>query len=450
MKTFSIISLGCSRNLVDSEVMAGSLKKNGFGMVKDAEKGSDICIVNTCAFIESARQEAVDAVLEAVNLKKEGKVKYIVICGCLSQLYKEKLARQLPEADLLVGTGDFARLPDLLSDLRKNKNLAISEGPTYLYSDSSPRFSLTPKHYAYVKISEGCSNFCSYCIISRLRGEFRSRTMSSVLSEAKNLSKGGFLKEINLVGQDTTLFGIDQYGKAVFPYLLMNLCALKDSVRWIRILYTHPAHYTDELIDTVRKEKKICRYLDLPIQHISDKILKKMNRKTTKKDIVKLIEKLRKKIPGLVLRTSIITGFPGETDKDFKELADFVRDTRFERLGAFIYSKEDGTSAARFDGQVPEYVKKERLDEIMKLQQAVSLDINRSFLGKSIEVLIDEKVAGETDRYLGRTQGDAPEVDGSVFVSGKNIKVGEFCKVKITDAMEYDLVGEKVRGESSK
>jgi len=463
MVKVSIISLGCPRNQLDSEVIAGSLKKRGFSIC-DAEDGVWACIVNTCAFIQSAREESIEKILEASRLKKEGKVKYLIVCGCLPQLYKERLADALHEADLVLGTADFPKIPDLLKNIGKLKaRSVISPDPNYLYDEYSPRIAFTPPHYAYLKISEGCSNFCSYCIISRLRGAFRSRSINSILEEAKRLAKPGTLKEIDLIGQDTTLFGIDRYGKAMFAEMLRRLCGLKNGVRWIRIMYTHPAHYSDELISVIRGEKKICKYLDLPIQHISDDILKKMNRHVAKKDIIKLISVLRKAIPGLALRTSIIVGFPGETDKDFKELLEFVRCEKFERLGAFTYSREDGTRASRFENQIPQEVKSQRFDELMGLQQKISSGINRSFIGKTVDVLIDEKLPTTPNHslrsgsgrahnaprstlyeFIGRTQYDAPEIDGAVRVSGKNIKVGEFYKVLIKDSLEYDLVGDKV------
>lgn len=444
MTTVAITSLGCPRNLVDSEIILGSLKKSGFKVV-DIDKGADVCIINTCAFVESARRESVDMILEAAHLKSEGKIKHMVICGCLPQLYKGELLKELPEADALIGPGDIPRIADIVNGLGKGvRRSAVSDSPTYIYDERSPRLVLTPRHYAYVKISEGCDNLCSYCIIRRLRGRLRSRPMGSVLKEVKGLSSGGRLKEVNIIGQDTTAYGMDLYGKRRLSELLKKICALSNSVRWVRLLYTHPAHYTDELIKTVRDEEKICKYLDLPVQHISDRILGRMNRRTTKRDIAGLIEKLRKYIPGLVLRTSIIVGFPGETDKEFRELLDFVRKTRFERLGAFIYSREEGTAAARCEGQVGAKIKNERFDELMKAQQAVSRDVNASFLGKTADVLIDEKAEGEKAVFLGRTRGDAPEVDGVVHVTGKDIKVGEFCKVRITDTLEYDLAGEAI------
>ena len=447
MKTFTIISLGCPRNLVDSEVMAGYLKASGL-KPGSPEDGVDVVVVNTCAFVESAREESIEAIIEAGDLKKEGKAEYLVVCGCLGQMYKNKLADKLPEADLIIGTSDFHKIAGLLTAIKKRKSRsAVSSRLKYLYNEDSPRSSFTPGHYAYIKISEGCSNYCSYCIISRLRGDFRSRRLESVIAEVRNLARGGALKEIELIGQDTTLFGAEEAGRTELPQLLGKLSELENSIKWIRLLYTHPAHYTDELIDVIGSEKKICKYLDLPIQHINDKVLRLMNRKTTKREITKLIHALRKKIPGLVLRTSVIVGFPGETDKDFKELLEFLTDVRFDRLGAFIYSREEGTRASRFKGQVSDSLKEERYDQVMKLQQGISIRSGKRFLGKTVDVLIDEKAAGEDNKdsesFIGRTQGDAPEIDGVVYFTAKGARIGDFCKVKITDTLEYDLVGEK-------
>jgi len=440
MTKVGIISLGCPRNLVDSEIMLGSLKKEGYIISDEVGDGVDLFIINTCAFVKSAREESIDTILEAAQLKKEGRIKYLIVAGCLSQLYGKKLLKSLPEVDGIVGTSDIPRIKDIVK--KKIPAPAWKRHPDYLYDEKSPRFSLTPPHFAYVKISEGCDNLCSYCVISRLRGRFRSRTADSVVKEIKNITKAGFLKEINLIGQDTTLFGADRYGKGVFSPLLKRITALKNTVRWLRILYTHPAHYTDEFIFTVRDEPKVCKYLDLPIQHINDTILKRMNRRVTKKGIIDLIEKIKKNIPGVALRTSVIVGFPGETEMDFKELLIFLKDTRFERLGCFLYSREEGTRASKFKGQIPDKVKALRFDEVMKLQQGISAGINRSFMGKALDVLIDEEIS--RGQYFGRTEYDAPEVDGGVHVSGKNIKVGEFYKVKITDTLEYDLVGEAI------
>jgi ribosomal protein S12 methylthiotransferase len=410
----------------------------------DPEKGVDICVVNTCAFTGQAREESADSIIELAELKKRGRIGFLVIAGCLPQFYKGALSRELPEADLTVGTGDFKDIAGLVSRAGKGGRFSyISRHLDYLYDGSSPRASLTPRHYRYIKIAEGCSNRCSYCVISRLKGEFRGRTIPSVVEEVKKARASGALKEINLIGQDTTMFGLDKYGKPALAKLLRSLCALKGGPAWIRVLYTHPAHYTDELIDTIAGEDKVCKYLDIPVQHISGKILRKMNRNITSSGIISLIDKLRKRVPGIRLRTSIIVGFPGESERDFKELLDFVRSTRFDRLGAFLYSREEGTAAASFKGQVPEDVKQGRFDELMKLQQGISRRLLSSFLGKRIEVLVDEKdAAAGKDRFIARTQYDAPEVDGAVYVSGALLRTGEFCKVDITDTLEYDLVGE--------
>jgi len=441
MEKIGMVSLGCPRNLVDSEVMLGSLKKEGYIISDDVGDGVDVFIINTCSFVRTAREESIETILEVAELKKEGKIRYLVVAGCLGQARGAKLLKDLPEIDSVIGAGDFCRIGEIVKKLLKDKrSCEVSKKLRYLYDDRSPRLLLTAAHYAYVKISEGCDNRCSYCIISRLRGRFRSRSIDSVMEEVKNLSASGRLKEIDLIGQDTTLFGIDSCGRSVFGELLKKLAALDNSVEWIRVLYTHPAHYTEEFISVVKGEPKICKYLDLPIQHISDRILKKMNRHVTSRQLKELIINIRKNIPSVALRTSVIVGFPGETEKDFKELLAFLKDTRFERLGAFIYSKEEGSKASKFSGQIPEKLKNERFDAVMKLQQAVSAGTNRSFLGRSMKVLIDEKT--EDNKYFGRTEFDAPEVDGGVYVTGKGIKVGNFCKVKITDTLEYDLVGE--------
>jgi ribosomal protein S12 methylthiotransferase len=301
MKTFAVVSLGCPRNLVDSEVMAGTLSAEGYKAVK-IEEGADVAIVNTCAFVDSAREESIDAIIEAAQFKKDGKVKYLVVCGCLPQLYKKKLSNELPEVDLIIGTSDFPKIAELLKGLGKPEGrVVVSSQRNYLYDESAPRSQFTPGHYAHVKISEGCSNFCSYCIISKLRGEFRSRRIESAIEEARRISESGKVKEIVLIGQDTTLYGADIYGKPILHELLRRLCNLENNVKWIRLLYTHPAHYTDELIDLIANEDKVCNYLDLPIQHISDKILRLMNRGVTRKQIEELIIKLRKRIPFAIL-----------------------------------------------------------------------------------------------------------------------------------------------------
>lgn len=436
----SILSLGCARNLVDSEVMSGILKKAGCAIV-DISGIADIAIINTCSFIEDARKESIDIILDVIDLKKEGKIKKILVAGCLPQRYGDALKDGLKEIDGFIGVDGFAKLPRIIGALSRNKKIFdIPAVPEFLYDDKTPRLLLTPKHYAYIKISEGCSHKCSFCVIPDVRGPHRSRTMDSVLREASALIKSG-VKEINLIGQDTTLYGMDLYKRPALAELLKKLAGLKGA-RWIRLLYAHPAHFTDELIKVIGDEQAICKYIDLPIQHISNRILKRMNRGTTKKSILDLLHKIRKNIPGVAIRTSIITGFPGETEKEFAELIGFIKKEKFERLGAFTYSREEGTVAYKFAGQIPEQEKKARRDEIMKVQQGVSRRNNRKLMGKVLDVIIDEKDASDPKLYLGRSYMDAPEVDGMVYVKGKNIKVGTFVRVKIVDTYEYDLVGD--------
>lgn len=442
MPTCRIISLGCSRNLVDSEAIAGSLKRSGYRLTENP--AADLCIINTCSFIREAREESVDAILEAGRLKRQGKIRILAVCGCLPQYAGSGLGAELPEADIILGTSDLPKLGRILAGRAKRQEIAVSSRLDYLYDGVAPREHFTPRHYAYVKISEGCSNDCSYCIISRLRGRARSRSVPSVLREAKRLARGGRLKEIVLVAQDAAQFGIDRTGKRELPRLVRGLAAQKTSVEWIRLLYTHPAHVTDELIAAVAGEPKVCKYLDLPVQHASDRILRLMNRGITRARMTALIEKLRRRVPGIVLRTSIIVGFPGETERDFAELMRFVKDVRFDRLGAFRYSREEGTPAARMKAQVPERVKDVRLDELLKAQQAISLEANRRLVGRTMRVLVDEAVRAAPGTYTGRTEGDAPDVDGAVYVSGAGIRPGSFCNVRITGAMEYDLMGERV------
>ncbi len=436
-----LISLGCPRNLVDSELIAGSLRAQGHS-VEDFADTVDVGIVNTCAFVEDARRESIEVIMQAVSLKNEGRMKYLIVAGCLPQGYYRELARELREVDAFVGTSDFPKIPQIIKGLRGHaQESVVSRDLTYLADESSARHLLTPGHYAYVKISEGCSNSCSYCIISRLRGNFRSRRLESVVREVERIAGQFKTKEINIIGQDTTMYGIDIYGKPLLHELLRRLSGLDTSVRWIRLLYTHPAHYSSELIETIAHEEKMCKYVDLPLQHSSDRILKRMNRNTTRADAERLIGTLRTKIKGLAIRTSIIVGFPGETDADFAGLLEFVRDAKFERLGAFIYSREEGTKAYAFEGQVEEKVKKERFDELMRTQRSVSEELNKNLLGREVDVLIDER-GEEEGVFLGRTHADAPEVDGIVYVRGGGLRVGDWRRVRIVDTLEYDLVGE--------
>ena len=444
-----IISLGCPRNLVDTEVLVGALKKKGFRVFFDfaaleKSKNPDIAIVNTCGFIKDAKEESIDVILELSNLKKEGRLGHLIVMGCLSQRYPQGLAQEISEIDAIFGSSTFAQIPKYIDGISKGeKKTLIEKVPSFLYSHKSPRSLLTPRHTAYVKIQEGCMNFCSYCVIPKIRGPFRSRPEESVLKEIEALKKSG-VKEINLIGQDTTLYGIEKRSKGALATLLGKASQIMKS-RWIRLLYTHPAHYSRDLIKAIADEPAVCKYLDLPIQHINDRILKRMNRKTSKKDIVALIENLRKNIPGLAIRTSIMVGFPGESERDFNELEEFIKGTKFERLGAFTYSPEEGTSAFSFSGQVPEKEKRTRFERIMETQKHVSEDYNKAYMGKIIEVLIDEKDSSQEDQYLGRTAHDAPEVDGTVYVkSKKKLKPGDFVNVRIEDTLEYDLTGRRI------
>ncbi len=408
-----ILSLGCPRNLVDSENILGGLALKGYPIV-DIDK-ADVAIVNTCAFIEEAKTESIDAILDLIDLKIKGKLKKIIVYGCLAQRYKDQLRRELPQVDAFVGKTSL--------------------------NHSLGRFSLTPKHYAYLKICEGCVNNCSYCAIPQIKGSFTSLDTDSVLAKIERLDKNK-ISEVNIIGQDITAYGLDLYGATKLPVLLKKIIKKSQNIGWLRLLYLYPSRVSDELLELVKNEPKVCKYIDLPLQHINDRILKLMHRQMGKKSILKLIDKIRNKIPDIAIRTSAIVGFPSETDKDFKELMDFIRDVKFERLGAFIYSREEGTQAYKFKNQIPDAIKRERFNTLMMQQQKISQDVNKKLLGKVIDVLIDEK---DEDFYLGRSQYDAPEVDGMVYVDSKKaLNAGDFVKVEITDTLEYDLVGKVV------
>lgn len=425
---------------MDSEVLTGELKQKGFPILSEF-KPNCVAIVNTCAFTEEAKEESISVIMELGELKKKGRLARIIVAGCLSQRYGKRLMEEAEECDAVFGSGSFREIPKYMSRVLSGEKISIIDKvPSFLYDHKMPRSTITPRHSVYVKIQEGCRNFCSYCIIPKLKGPYRSRNPESVLSEVAALKKAG-AKEINLIGQDTTLYGIDRYKRPQLAGLIKKIAPIMRS-GWIRLLYTHPAHYTDELIDVVGKEPAVCKYLDLPIQHISDKILKSMERHLKKKDILSLIEKLRKKIPNLAIRTTVMVGFPGEGDRDFKELEEFIKEAKFERMGAFIYSREEGTPAFGFSGQVPDKEKNQRFKRIMEAQQKVSVEKNKTYMKKTMRVLIDEKDCSAAGQYLARTEHDAPEVDGVVYVkSKKHLKPGDFVNVKIEDVLEYDLVG---------
>ena len=439
-----IKSLGCPKNLVDTEVICGKLREKGY-QISEKIDNSDIVIINTCSFIRDAVEESIEEILNLVKLKKEGKIKHIIVTGCLPQRYKDdNLNQELPEVDAFLGVGDLLEIDEIVKRVLQGEQIyKVSLKPNFLYNYTTPRTILTPRHYAYIKISEGCQNNCSYCLIPKIRGNHRSRKMEDIIEEVKLISEKQNLSEIILIGQDTTLYGIDLYGEYKLAELLKKLSLLElKNLKWIRLLYTHPAHYNDELIEVIANYPKICSYLDLPLQHISDKILKRMNRPVKKSYVISLINKLRDRISNLTLRTTFIVGFPGETDKDFEELLSFVKEFRFERLGGFVFSREEGTPAYDFPQQIPARIKKARLKELMLTQQSISKEINSSYMGKEIEVLIDEIKLGKPNIVLGRTKGDAPEIDGKVIIRGDKAQVGNIIKVKVIEASEYDLVGE--------
>ena len=435
-----IISLGCPRNLVDSEVLVGRLKEKGFRIHYKLKKNC-IAIVNTCGFIEDAKAESIDTILELADLKKQGRLASLIVTGCLSQRFPGDLMKQIKEIDALFGSSTFHKIPDYIAKISTGKKpFIVDKTPRFLYNHQSPRSLMTPKHTVYVKIQEGCRNLCSYCVIPKIRGPYRSRDMNSVLNEIRSFKERG-AKEINLIGQDTTLYGTDRYRRLMLAALLKKASRIMKS-RWIRLLYTHPAHYNQPLIDVIKNGSSICKYLDLPIQHINDRILKRMNRAVTKKKIITLIEKLREDIPGVAIRTSIIVGFPGEGDKEFGELERFLKEIKFDRLGAFIYSREEGTPAFGFRDQVPDKEKRRRFKRIMEVQKNISSENNKSYLGRPVKALIDEKDLSRPNQYLARTEHDAPDVDGLVYVTSKKaLKAGDFVNVKIEGVLEYDLVG---------
>jgi ribosomal protein S12 methylthiotransferase len=430
----SLISLGCPKNLVDSEIILGNLAKANLSIASDWQN-SDIVIINTCAFLKSAVAEAGKYINKALSYKKNGKIKKIIIAGCLPQRFKTDLLDKFPDIDGLVGIDNLTDVSKLC--IRKIPQIKVTETPKHLYNSTAPRL-LTTNHYAYLKITDGCDNFCSYCLIPSIRGRFRSRKIDDIIKEAKQLARYG-IKELILVAQDTTLYGKDIYHQQSLVRLLKNLVKIKE-IEWIRILYSHPAHWTDELIEVYKENPKICRYVDLPLQHISNNILKIMNRPYSRKAAEKLLAKLRK-IPDLAIRTSFIVGFPGETDKDFNELLDFIKEKKFAHLGCFKYSREQGTVAYNLPNQIPEKIKRERYNKIMETQQQISLKRMQGFIGKKVRVIIDGKSKDRRYKYIGRSQYDAPEIDGIMYVKAPDAKPGDFVNVKITNAQPYALKG---------
>ena len=426
------VHLGCSKNLVDTEMTIGLFKKNDYKIVNDA-KDADIILINTCGFIEPAKEEAINTILEMAEYKKK-KCKYLIVMGCLVQRYKEELAVAIPEVDLWIKYDSYNTIWEQIEEVIKPKVTKKKE------LDFLDRTITTGENYAYLRIAEGCSNFCTYCAIPKIRGKFISRKMEDVLEEAEKLAKEGY-KELIVIAQDTTKYGIDIYGEPKLAQLLQKLCKI-DGIKWIRFLYSYPETITDELIKVVKEEDKICKYFDIPIQHIANPVLKRMNRKSNGESIRKLIKRLREEIPGVVIRTTVMVGFPGETKEDFEELYNFVKEAKFDRLGAFSYSKEEGTPAEKLDNQIHPMTKKSRYNKIMKLQQEVVEEKQKELIGKELDVLIETKTF-DNKYYVGRSYREVPDIDGLVYIpmTEKELQ-GKFVKCKVVKVQGYDLIAE--------
>ena len=435
------ISLGCDKNLVDSEVMLGLLDKKGYQIV-DSEEDADIIVVNTCCFIHDAKEESIQTILEMAEYKKEGKLKALIVTGCLAQRYQQEIIDEIPEVDAVLGTTSYDHIVEAVEEALAGNGHVVLEDVDALPDVKEKRLVTTGGHYAYMKIAEGCDKHCTYCIIPKLRGNYRSVPMEKLLAEAKDLADQG-VKELILVAQETTVYGKDLYGEKSLHKLLRELCKIS-GIQWIRILYCYPEEIYDELIQTIKEENKVCHYLDLPIQHASDAVLKRMGRRTSKAQLVEIIEKLRKEIPDISLRTTLITGFPGETQEQHEELKDFVDEMEFDRLGVFTYSPEEDTPAATMTEQIPEEVKEDRQAELMELQQEIAFDVAEDMVGREVLVMIEGKVADE-NAYVGRTYKDAPNVDGLIFINtDEELMSGDFARVRVTGALEYDLIGELI------
>ena len=433
------VSLGCDKNLVDTEVMLGLLASRGHQMV-DSEEIADVIVINTCCFIHDAKEESIQTILEMAEYKKAGSCKALIVTGCLAQRYTQEIIDEIEEVDAVLGTTSYDKIVEAIDEALAGHTSVEMTDIDALPLVESKRLVTTGGHFAYLKIAEGCDKHCTYCIIPKIRGNFRSVPIERLLKEAEDLVAQG-VKEIILVAQETTLYGKDLYGEKSLHKLLRELCKIS-GLRWIRILYCYPEEITDELIQVIKEEDKICNYLDLPIQHASDGILKRMGRRTSKEQLVEIIGKLRKEIPDIAIRTTLITGFPGETQEQHEELMEFVDEMEFDRLGVFTYSPEEDTPAAVMPDQIPEDVKEDRQAELMELQQEIAFDLAEEMIGREVLVMIEGKVADE-NAYVGRTYKDAPNVDGLIFVeSEEELMSGDFARVRITGALEYDLMGE--------
>ncbi len=441
-KKFNIISLGCARNLVDSEVMAGILHRHDYEMVA-APEDADIVLVNTCGFIGAAKEESIDTILDVARLKETGRIEKLVVAGCLTQRYPEEMAAELPEVDLFIGTGEVPRIAEILREHEANTAKRQFIGvPSYIYDHATPRLRSTPAYTAFVKVSEGCDHKCAFCIIPQMRGPHRSRSIDSIVQETRELAQNG-VKEINLIAQDLTAYGRDRKDGTTLAGLLRNLDQVP-GIEWIRLLYAYPNFLDAPLLDVIRASGRICKYLDIPFQHASKSMLRRMRRGKSGSAVREAVEKLRQAIPGLTLRTSLIVGFPGESEDDFSELLRFVEEAQFERLGVFKYSEEEGTAAARMPGKIAEQEKERRWQEVMDLQAIISRKKNQALIG-SIQRVMIEGFDSDSRKATGRTQAHAPEVDGAVFVEApRAMQSGDLIEVRITGALDYDLIGETI------
>lgn len=445
----SFVSLGCDKNLMDSEIMLGLIKENGYIVIPEEEK-ADIIIINSCGFKIDASEEGIENILRVADNKINGNCKGIILTGCMAQRYKEEIFKSLPEVDAIVGTSDFEKIVEIINKImngEKQVSLITDNNKQIDEKNSLKRIVTTTGGFAYLKIAEGCDKKCTYCTIPSIRGKFRSRTLESLIEEAKLLANQ-HIKEIILVAQDCSLYGTDLYnGKKMLPTLLKKLSQI-DGIEWIRILYCYPEHIDDELIEEMSNNEKVCKYLDMPIQHADDKILKLMGRKSTRANLEEIINKLRNKMPEICIRTTFIVGFPNETDEAFQNLLDFTKKIKFDRLGVFTYSKEEGTPAYKMDNQIDENIKIKRQEIILKTQQHISMEKCKQFIGKTLKVIVEGKIEGEENTYCGRSYRDCYEIDGFVFFhsnQNEEILAGDFYNIKITDAYEYDLIGEIVR-----
>jgi ribosomal protein S12 methylthiotransferase len=440
-KTVWVESLGCPKNEVDGEKIESLLSESGYKITEDQNQ-ADILILNTCGFIQSAKEESIEEIINLIALKNQDRRKKVIVCGCLAQRYPKELWIKLPEVDGLLGINEIDSANAVCSAVLKGKRVLKVSPPDRNNGDRKIERTIQKRPYAYIKIADGCDNRCSYCAIPTIRGRFRSKRIEHILDEASQLTEKG-VKEINLVAQDTTLYGIDLYGEKRLPQLLFSLSKIP-KLKWIRLLYSHPAHFSDELIDEIASNPKVCKYVDLPLQHIADEILKRMKRKVTRKEVEQLIFKLKEKVPGLTLRTSLIVGFPGEKKRHFEELLNFVEEMKFDKLGTFPYSREEGTKAHSFKAQLSSKLKQERLDQLMFAQQRIVMEKNQTKIGETFAVLIEAKSEERNGYFVGRSQAEAPEIDGVILVKGNHSKIGKFVKVKILDYCDYDLIGEAI------